>query len=644
MAHFTLKTIAICNFRSIHKQTFELKDGLFVILGDNKDNPGVNNGAGKTSLISAFFWAVTGCSLNGEEAKDDVINLKYGKDCKVKCTFDVDGNEVIIQRTRKDTELDNSLYFEVNGQDMSCHKITDTQARIDAYMKIPTDLLKSIIIMTSDMKSRFSDLTNQGRIELLESIRDYSIWNKIREESNKDIKDFDTQINDINSVVNQSIGSINTYKNLVTDLRNKYVELKNASTSEDLSKQIQEIDQQLGEIKKLEETLVFDNTKLVGLETKLSDLQEMLLNMSKLKQDEINQVSEGFDIKKENLSVDLNKCVLEVSDVNKKMFSTDADKKSYQNDINIINKWFTDDTCPTCHRKLDRTEEEIQEKTNQKVDLEGKIQEKDQEIDSFKQTLQELQEKIDEYKKLIENIGTEKNLETSKVESKYLEQENEYKKQTLQLSDEIKQERQAESDINNSKLEYSNQKIKLESSKSALEIQIKENAKKLDETLAQGTEYSKKIEDLEKDLEQKQVELVKIQKLKEMANFFYLQLGPKGALRPYLLARDIVFLNSCIKTYVHKFFEDVDVYLTVPTQENKDIKIIVQSTNGMIKPVSALSGGERKRVDLCIQFALYDLVQSTATFNINFVCFDEIESALDGAGIRSLIDLVEETE
>ena len=70
--------------------------------------------------------------------------------------------------------------------------------------------------------------------------------------------------------------------------------------------------------------------------------------------------------------------------------------------------------------------------------------------------------------------------------------------------------------------------------------------------------------------------------------------------------------------------------------------IIVDCGRGIIKPVSCLSGGERKRVDLCIQLGLYDLIKSTSLFDINFVCFDEIESALDGDGIRTLIDIIDE--
>jgi DNA repair exonuclease SbcCD ATPase subunit len=75
--------------------------------------------------------------------------------------------------------------------------------------------------------------------------------------------------------------------------------------------------------------------------------------------------------------------------------------------------------------------------------------------------------------------------------------------------------------------------------------------------------------------------------------------------------------------------------------ENNKIDIIIKQGK-LVKPVSSLSGGETKRLNLCIQLGIYDLIKSTCLVDFNFVVFDEIESQMDEQGIRSLIDIIDE--
>lgn len=730
MADFYLKKLEINNFRSIVHQDFELRDGLFVIVGDNKDTPGVTNGAGKTSLISAFFWAVTGCSLNGEEAKDDVINLKTGKNCKVRCVFKVDGDDVIIQRTRKDSELDNSLYFEINGQDMSCHKMTDTQERIDNYLKIPSSLLKSIIIMTSSMESRFSDLTNQGRIELLESIRDYAIWNTIRDEANKDIKTYTGQITDLESKINQTVGSVSTYQNLIEGLKQKYLELQNQDTTDAINNKIAENNTRITEIAQQIANIVIDTTEITNIEQKVAEEQDIIVGLATEQQGEVSAINTKKEEEKRELLNQIEDCQSKINDQNSEISKLvteqqneisavnakkEEEKKALLNQIedyqskitsqnsevsklvtesslkttelNLIEKWFTNDTCPTCNRKLDRTEEEIQSKTNEKTKLTTAIEGFQDQITTIKNGIQANQDQITalkeqvssidgRYVNQIEDVNTKyaqksqqhrDNIDTIKaqitalkeqvsdIDTKYASQIEEVNTRYAQkgqqhrdninaLKTQITSLRDTNTQLSNQKQQLETEKIKLDGDNAQLNLQLTSIADKLRETVKQGQEYKNLVEDLNQQMAQDKEEVEGMKKDKEMVNFFYQQLGPKGALRPYLLSRDIVFLNTCLKRYINKFFECTEAYLTVPTQEEKDIKIIFKSKTGLNTPVSSLSGGERKRLDLCIQLALYDLVQSTATFHINFVCFDEIESALDAAGIRALIDVIEERQ
>ena len=139
---------------------FCLSNGVFV------------HNSGKSTIISALFWALTNSSLTNEVLADEVVNLQTGKNCRVSVYISTDKDEIKVTRVRKDAKHGNNLFLEINGQDLSCHKVADTQDRINKLIKIPFSLLKSTIIMTSGMESAFSSLSPQDRINTLESIRD----------------------------------------------------------------------------------------------------------------------------------------------------------------------------------------------------------------------------------------------------------------------------------------------------------------------------------------------------------------------------------------------------------------------------------------------------------------------------------------
>ncbi len=584
MSTFILTKIYIKNFRSIKEETFEIKPGLFSIEGLNLDQMSSNNGAGKTSLISSLWWCLTGSSLNNETLADEVINLQSGKDCKVECCFSTDKGEIKIIRTRKDTEFGNNLFLQVNDQDLSCHKISDTQDRINQIFKVNWDLLKSTIIMTSDMKSCFSSLTPQNRITLLESVRDYSIWNKIRDESNKDIKEFDSQIKQNTANINTLQGNIDTYIKLIKDNELSLENLKINFNEIEIKNKIKEFDNQIQQKEREIDNFPLDsNIETVELNNKFSELKTK-------QQDIINNGNE----------------------LNKQIQNIEFDIKQINFDVETIEKWFKNDTCPTCGRKLDRTDIEINNKLLQKEELLKKI-------NNFNENKQNINEKI--------------SLERQKYASLEIEAQN-IQKQILEINQKYKER-------SNQILKLNNEINSIKLSKNSLENKLKDQDYKI-KTLEDNIS-SHKIE-IEQKTNEKQILLDKNKNLedeKEISKFFYDVLGPKGSFRPSLLRKDINYLNQCIARYTKRFFDNTEINLSTPDIENNKIDIIIKQGK-LIKPVSSLSGGETKRLNLCIQLGIYDLIKSTCLVDFNIVCFDEIESQMDEQGIRSLIEIIDE--
>jgi len=98
-----IAALEICNFMAIGEAFVELEDrGLVLVEGENRDDTSANsNGAGKSSIADALCWALFGTTARGESG-DAVVNQTAGKDCSVSVLVkDDDGASYHIQRFRK---------------------------------------------------------------------------------------------------------------------------------------------------------------------------------------------------------------------------------------------------------------------------------------------------------------------------------------------------------------------------------------------------------------------------------------------------------------------------------------------------------------------------------------------------------------
>lgn len=602
--NFKITKLEIENFRSIQdKVTLSLKPGLFSIEGINYTETNSTNGCGKSTLISALFWAFTGSSLTNEVLADEVVNLKTNKNCRVSVYIETEKDEIKVTRVRKDVDKGNNLMLEINGQDLSCHKVADTQDRINKLIKIPFDLLKNTIIMTSGMESAFSGLTPQQRINTLESIRDYSIWEKIRDEANRDIKVYNTEISNNNAEINTVEGSISVYNRMIESTKEKCA---NLITSFDKNKITETINGLISEMKEVDELVTKKQDEIDNFDRGIFNDKDIKDQMTKLIEDS-NQLKLQKQEKK-------NKAEWEIKELN---FAV----SNIERDISVINKWFTNDTCPTCGRKLDRTQEEIESKNNELAQLKTKKAEKEAEVE--KKTT-ELNNNVSDDIDVILEANRKKYSELQKQLDDGQEQERERNNQYQILLNQLsslkrdKDNKQAEID-------------KLNLSLNSYDSQISG----FNTDVASYTEEIRKLTENKADLEKANSQL---EAKKRLSDFYYKLLGAKGELRPYLLSKDIAYLNNKMQYYINRFFKNTEVTLLL---NNAAIDIKIQA-DGVTKSISSLSGGEKKRVDISIQLALYDLIQTVSQSKFNLLCLDEIESQLDPIGCEQLIEIIED--
>lgn len=103
-------TLQIENFLGIGKIGVDLNDrGLVAIMGRNDDDTSASsNGAGKSSIADALCWVLFGTTARGASA-NSVVNTSAGKDTRVSIVLHEGDQKYIISRHRKHRHHKNSL-------------------------------------------------------------------------------------------------------------------------------------------------------------------------------------------------------------------------------------------------------------------------------------------------------------------------------------------------------------------------------------------------------------------------------------------------------------------------------------------------------------------------------------------------------
>lgn len=108
--------LSIQNFLTITGAEVQLKDrGLHLIQGQNlDDSSATSNGAGKSSVVDALCWCLFGETAR-EVKGDKVVNRAAKKDCRVELWFEVGHTRYRAIRHRKHATFKNQLIVEVAG-------------------------------------------------------------------------------------------------------------------------------------------------------------------------------------------------------------------------------------------------------------------------------------------------------------------------------------------------------------------------------------------------------------------------------------------------------------------------------------------------------------------------------------------------
>lgn len=590
--HF--KRVRGVNFKGYLDFDFNIEKGKYLVRGENNDDPGfMANGAGKTTIIDAILWAIRGQTIGGLDKVEEVVNNDASDGCYVELTMETNQGIFIITRSRNHSIHGSQIQLQLNDQVITQHKNTDNQSRINDMLGVRLDILRSVIMLDSNLSGRFTELTSSARVDVIESIRDYSIWNEARDLAGKSRDSLAKEISDQLGKINQHKSSILVYEETINS-KNRAIE----ETKKDKPREIQ--------------ASIDTGTRM------LSEAEESLAKLKAFTPDESEKEVAERAIKNITEAA-IPACDDLIESNQKKISGFEASRAVAKSEINNLTRQISaiksGENCPTCgtklqdvdHDHLDELERNIQGLESTVEYLNGEISKLVEGNDAVKSRKTTLKNRADEASSIIKSV------ERSVTD---------YNTQVSNLERNIEKYR-GRLDVLRGQLEH-------------IESTIKNLEADRDYAQEQSTSIKGEIAVIEEH-----ISVLTLQR--DVQAYWYDHLGPRGAFRPRLLKKDIAYINSRLSYYMGHIYSTLQARLSEPSTDDRTISILLHdSVKDRPKTLSMLSGGERKRLDLAIQFSIYDLICSTSKFHTNCLFLDEIFDSLDEIGLDKVLELLED--
>lgn len=177
-----IERLEIENFLSYESAQIDLADrGLILIEGENRDQGG-SNGAGKTTLFEAICWALFG-RVNSGLRGDDIRRLGT-KNTRVRLALDVDGRRVEVTRHRAHKDHANAMHLLVDGEDSRGANDRETQARLSRLLALDWNSFVSVVLFPQG-KQGIAAWTDAEQKTVLDTVLSLARFNTAQERVSK---------------------------------------------------------------------------------------------------------------------------------------------------------------------------------------------------------------------------------------------------------------------------------------------------------------------------------------------------------------------------------------------------------------------------------------------------------------------------
>lgn len=574
------KTLHIEGFMSIGEADINLTEGGFILVsGINRcaQDLAKSNGSGKSSVWESIIWCLTGDTLRGSKSVEN-INTKGGT--LVSLDFSIDDISYKVTRTKNHEKYKTNLFLEVNGKDCSGKGIRDTEKILKEYLpEIDSGLISSVIILGQGLPARFTSNTPSGRKEMLErmSKSDYMIQ-ELKNRVSKRRAEVDKMKRDVEDRRLSLSTTLSNVRKTVDETRAKL------DSFPDVRGQQLEAETLQKRIDALRSKI--DSTDIESKRNELSNINAELYKQETYFDSKIKGKFEEDDLIS-NLTVDLR--------------AVDNSMLFIRNEINEMKS--VKDVCPTCGQKIQGV---VKPDTSEKENLLHELTaQKDYIIKSLSSAQQDRSNKVNQVKNdKCKVIG-----ELSKKAAELMQLVDSIDKQVKQWSNELQRIESQYKDISDAILRH-------DSMKSMLEEVLYKNENQIPSLV-------ESVSNCEVQINKWANSLTVLQKFDTVL---------KRDFRGILLKNVVEYIDDAVKNYGSYIFDSASLSFALDSNN-----ISVKLNN---KEYEMLSGGEKQKVDIIVQFALRDMLCNYLGFDCNILVLDEVFDNLDSVGCDKVIQLI----
>ena len=579
------KSVDIENFMSIGNAFIQLEDAGYTLVSGVNNNPddlAKSNGSGKSSIFEAIVWCLTGSTMRGNK---NIVNVNSDGGTLVQLEFECDDKSYKLIRSKDHHEYKTNLKIYVDGEDISGKGIRDSEKLLVEYLSdLTPSLIGSVIILGQGLPNRFTHNSPSGRKDVLEKLckSDFMIV---------DLKD---RINhrrlQLNSLLREQEDSI---------VRNQTK----------LSVSIESLGKCKAELMDLQNDFNFDG-KITSCELSRNeyvyDLEKDSAEYSALESQRDIKTNISNDLVAEKYAALAQVTAVyqpQIDALKERLSAIKLKRDAARAELHRIQN--ITDVCPTCGQKL------LEVHKPDTTDIENSISEYNAEILSIELEQQNIMGESSSKQEEVSNMFSDKqsacNTELTDIKSSMSRLEG----NIICARDKIRQ------------LDYEIETLRYRRDTHSESLQRVQSEIKSTQDV---------IDMCESEIENSKTLVADYNNRLDIISKF--NTAVTRDFRGYLLTNVITFINETAKKYSRCIFETELIEFVL---DGNNISI---SYNG--KEYEALSGGERQKVDLIVQFSIRDMLCKHTGFSTNLLVLDEIFDNLDDVGCNKVLDLISE--
>ncbi|KLF72721.1 AAA family ATPase [Klebsiella aerogenes] len=597
-------TLEVENFMALANAKVELDQrGLVLIQGVNAgDSSAASNGAGKSTLMNSLMWCIYGETSHGVKG-DDVLSTGHEKNCRVKVTIEDEGKRYAIIRHRKHKEFKNRLIVRGEDGDMTKGKDSLTQEFVERLIGASKEVFMASIYASQEAMPDLPGMSDKNLKTIVEEAAGVDRLTKAyaiaRERANAAAARMETTKTKMDACLS-----------LVESAQN---ELESAKTSSEAWERDRS------------ERLDVARADLVGAEVTLTEVEMELRSLPEQIRDTENALGKEREklASKEEHDAKLVKVRGAITDIRASIRITENIQKEAMQRARALKVKAEEvntkvgEPCPTCGKAycvedLSTVKESFVEQARSEI---GQAQASATSVAKYQEHLEKALK--------IESSLVASTPDVSAIISRI-----------EQLTKELGTLRHREKEV-----------VAVEALVARARSEVDRITKETNPFLAVIKRHEESLAANKSNYGVLKTELKNIQEqalLLDKARQVY---SPAG-VRSHILTSVTPFLNAQTAEYLNTL-SDGNIVAEWSTMEStkkgewRDKFNISVRKIGASKTFQTLSGGEKRKVRIACSLALQDLVASRASKNIELFIGDEIDDALDTAGLERLMGILE---